>query len=437
METNIDRIAAKARKESKACFTSLAHHITKELLWENLNKIPKQTGVGIDEQNVQSAKLQFNKWSTEMIQAVHRRGYKPLPARRVYIPKPGKTQKRPIAVPTVADRALQRATAQILNAIYEQDFLNCSFGGRPHKSAHQALATLQGVIMNKKVNWIYEVDLKNYFGSLNHKVVERFIKHRVKDPRILTLIRRWLKAGVMEEGKYQPTEEGASQGGPISVLISNIYLHYVLDLWIEKVVKRHMTGEVYYLRYIDDFVVCFQYQSDATRFQKALTKRLAKFFLEAEPDKTRLIEFGRSAGHKGQTKKMQTLYFLGFTMYCTKSRTGKFKLGRKTEKTRLRRSHAKMKALIKQLRHFSVKDQEKTINRALIGHYQYYGIGGNIASLYRLYCFVVREWKRSLSLRSQKGKVNWEKYKRMLERYPLKKPKIVLPYRKMTELAML
>jgi group II intron reverse transcriptase/maturase len=205
-----------------------------------------------------------------MLQSVHRQGYQAPPIRRVYIPKPGKQEKRPLGVPCVTDRALQRSTAQVLSAIYEQDFLPCSFGGRPGLGAHHALATLNEVIAGKKVSWVLEADLKNFFGSLDHGWLLRFVELRVGDPRLLSLIRRWLKAGVLEDGELHPNEEGTPQGGSISVLLSNLYLHYVLDLWFEQVVKPRLMGEAYLVRYIDDFVVCFQYRADALRMQKEL-----------------------------------------------------------------------------------------------------------------------------------------------------------------------
>mgnify|MGYP003118650132 CR=1 FL=1 len=211
-----------------------------------------------------------------MLQSLHRQGYRAPAVRRVYIPKPGKTEKRPLGVPTIADRALQRSAAEVLSAIYEQDFLPCSFGGRPKLSAHHALATLNEVIAGGKISWVLEADLKNFFGSLSHEWMLRFVEHRVGDPRLIGLIRRWLKAGAMEDGAVHPSEEGTPQGGSISVLLSNLYLHYVLDLWFERVVKVRLRGKARLVRYIDDFVICFQYREDALRVENALHRRLGK-----------------------------------------------------------------------------------------------------------------------------------------------------------------
>src|SRR4051812_6196411 len=281
METGLERIADKARREPKLRFTSLAHHITADRVWRNLCHIPNHSAPGVDGQRTSEAKESFQGWIGEMLQSVHRKGYKAPVIRRVYIPKPGKQEKRPLGVPTVSDRALQRSTAEVLSAIYEQDFLPCSFGGRPGRGAHHALATLNEVIAGRKVGWVIEADLKNFFGSLDHDWLLQFVQHRVGDPRLISLIRRWLKAGVLEEGVVTPSEMGTPQGGSISVLLSNIYLHYALDLWFERVAKPRLRGEAYLVRYIDDFVVCFQFREDALRLQEALCKRLGKFGLRS------------------------------------------------------------------------------------------------------------------------------------------------------------
>ncbi len=225
MATGLERIAAKAREEPKLQFTSLAHHETTERGWKNLQHIPNNSAPGVDHQTVTGAKEHCDRWIEPMLEAVHRQGYQAPPIRRVYIPKPGKPEKRPIGVPCISDRALQRSTAEVLSAIYEQDFLPCSFGGRPGVGAHQALATLNEVIAGSKVGWVLEADLKNFFGSLDQGWLLRFVQHRVGDPRLIGLIRRWLKAGILEEGEIHPNEEGTPQGGSISVLLSNVYLH--------------------------------------------------------------------------------------------------------------------------------------------------------------------------------------------------------------------
>jgi RNA-directed DNA polymerase len=441
METDLERIAAKARSEPTLRFTSLAHHITPDRVCRNLMRIPSRSAVGTDGQTAQAAKDSFNEWIGPMLQSVHRQGYHAPAVRRVYIPKPGKTEKRPLGVPTIADRALQRSAAEVMSAIYEQDFLPCSFGGRPRLSAHHALATLNEIIAGGKISWVLEADVKNFFGSLSHEWLLRFVEHRVGDPRLINLIRRWLKAGVMEDGAIHPSDEGTPQGGSISVLLSNLYLHYVLDLWFERVVRGRLRGEARLVRYIDDFVICFQYREDAIRVEAALRRRLEKFSLTLEPDKTRLVEFGRfaqrQAGKRGRTRP-ETLYFLGMTLYCSRNLKGNFKVGMRTEKSRLRRSLATLRERMRQIRHFAITDQAHEINLILRGHYAYYGIAGNLRSLLKVYRTVERYWRKMLQSRSRDGKrLTWEIFSKIKERCPLLRPKLRLPYGKLQTLAVL
>jgi RNA-directed DNA polymerase len=441
METDLERIAAKARSEPTLRFTSLAHHITPDRVCRNLMRIPSRSAVGIDGQTAQAAKDSFSEWIGPMLQSVHRQGYHAPAVRRVYIPKPGKTEKRPLGVPTIADRALQRSAAEVMSAIYEQDFLPCSFGGRPRLSAHHALATLNEIIAGGKISWVLEADVKNFFGSLSHEWLLRFVEHRVGDQRLINLIRRWLKAGVMEDGAIHPSDEGTPQGGSISVLLSNLYLHYVLDLWFERVVRGRLRGEARLVRYIDDFVICFQYREDAIRVETTLRRRLEKFSLTLEPDKTRLVEFGRfaqrQAGKRGRTRP-ETLYFLGMTLYCSRNLKGNFKVGMRTEKSRLRRSLATLRERMRQIRHFAITDQAHEINLILRGHYAYYGIAGNLRSLLKVYRTVERYWRKMLQSRSRDGKrLTWEIFSKIKERCPLLRPKLRLPYGKLQALAVL
>jgi group II intron reverse transcriptase/maturase len=439
MSPGLERRAAKARHEPKLCFTSLAHHIDAERLWRNLCHVPRHTAPGSDGQTVDELKQDVVAWSAATLRALHTQGYRPPPVRRTYIPKPGKHELRPLGVPCIGARVLQRSVADVLTAIYEQDFLPCSFGGRPELGAHHALATLPEVIAGKPVSWIYEADLRNFFGSLAPGWLRRFVQHRVGDPRILRLIRRWLKAGVLEDGSIEPSEEGVPQGGRISVVLSNLYLHYVLDLWFERVVKPRLQGEAYLMRYIDDFVVCCQYQTDAQRFAQALVKRLAKFALVLEPTKTRLVAFGRFAERdaKRQGQRLETLTFLGLTLYCTRNRRGNFKVGWRTDKTRLRRSLAKFHQLLQSIRHEPLREQAEQINQGLRGHYAYDGIAGNVGSLLGVYRHVERYWRAMLSSRSQKGKVRWEVFLAIKRKYPFQRPKLTLPYMRLKQYAVL
>lgn len=284
-----------------------------------------------------------------------------------------------------------------------------------------------------------EADLKNFFGSLDHGWLLRFVEHRVGDPRIISLIKRWLKAGVLEEGELRSVEMGTPQGGSIRVLLSNICLHYVLDLWFEKVIKPKLKGEAYLVRYIDDFVVCFQLRSDAIQFQDGLVKRLEKFSLELEAKKTRLVEFGRFALRmaKEQGKRLETIYFLGFTHFCTRNRKGNFMVGRKIEKSRFRRSVQNIRSLMREIRHYSLREQVEKINQVLRGHYAYYGVGGNFKSLFKIHRLAERYWHKMLCSRSRKSYITWERFNFLKQVFPLQRPKFSVPYIRMKALAVL
>jgi group II intron reverse transcriptase/maturase len=439
MTTGLERIAAKAKVEPRLKFTSLAYHLSAERILKCLQAIPNATGIGVDEVDVLEAKDSYKEWLPTMLKAIHSKGYRVPPVRRVHIPKPRKSEKRPIGVPTVTDGPLQKAVCEILTPIYECDFISCSYGGRPEKSAHMALSKLRETICTRKVSWILEADLKNFFGSMNHRWIMTFMQERISDPRILSLLRRWLKAGVLEQGILQSVDRGTPQGGPISVLISNVYLHYVLDLWIEKIVKSRMRGEIYFVRYLDDFAICFQYRDDADKVSSILAKRLGKFGLELEPSKTKLIEFGKYArlNSKRYNRPMETLYFLGFTICCGVSNKGRFTVNMKTEKSRFRRSAMAIKERLKTNRHLPLREQCLAINRFLEGRYRYYGVSSNIRALERIYLVVYRCWRKALSSRSQSGYVNWRKYETILKHFPVSKPRIYLIFERMSEMAAL
>ena len=278
------------------------------------------------------------------------------------------------------------------------------------------------------------------FGSLGHDWILQFVEHRIGDPRVISLIRRWLKAGVLEAGVVTPSEMGTPQGGSISVLLSNIYLHYVLDLWFERVVKPRLRGEARLVRYIDDFVLCFQYREDALRVQNALCKRLRKFGLTLEPSKTKLVEFGRFAQRhaaKRGRKRPETIYFLGFTLYCTRNLKGNFKVGMRTEKSRFRRSLMSLQDLMRRMRHLPVLEQVSNVNAVLRGHYAYYGIAGNFRSLQKVHRAVERYWHKMLCSRSWAGRITWEVFHQIKQRHPILRPKLYLPYKELQALAVL
>ena len=324
MSTGLERIAAKARQEPTLRCTSRAHHLDAERRWHNLCHGPRPTAPGSEGQTVDEAKQEFGAWSEATLRAVHTQGYRPPPVRRTYIPKPGQREQRPLGVPCVGDRVLQRSVADVLSAIYEQDFLPCSFGGRPGVGVHHALATLHEVIAGKPVSWVYEADRRHFFGSLDQGWFLRFVHHRVGAPRLRRLLRRWLQAGVLEDGVIEPSAAGVPQGGSVSVVLSHLSLHDVLDRWVARIVKPRLHGEAYLVRYLDAFVVCFQHRADAERFQRVWVTRLAKCALTLEPKKTRLVAFGRFAERKarGQGKRPEPCAFLGLPHACTRNHQG-------------------------------------------------------------------------------------------------------------------
>jgi len=426
---------ARARK------TSLAHLLTAEFLTETWKQINRRGASGVDGETAKEYERGLDTRVQELCERLKRGAYKAPPVRRVEIPKgPGRAGTRPLGIPTVADRALQRSASQVLSAIYEQDFLSCSFGGRPGRGAHQALATLHERIAGGKIEWVLEAGLKNFFGSLSHEWMLRFVEHRVGDQRLISLIRRWLKAGVLEDGEIHPNEEGTPQGGSISVLLSNLYLHYVLDLWFERVVKPRLRGEAGMVRYIDDFVLCFQYRADALRAQETLVKRLRRFSLTLELTKTKLVEFGRFAyrhASKRGRKRPETICFLGLTLYCTRNQKGNFRIAMRTEKSRLRRALMRLQDQMRRMRHLSPQEQVNHLNQMLRGHYAYYGVAGNLRALLRVHRAVEHYWRKMLSSRSWHGRIRWEQFQRIKEQFPLLRPKLHHSYRELQAIAIL
>ncbi|MET4751139.1 reverse transcriptase domain-containing protein [Bradyrhizobium sp. RT11b] len=393
METKLEQIVVKARREPNLRFTSLAHHITRDRVLENLSKIPKRSAAGVDGQTLEAARESFGGWIELMLQSIHRQGYRAPNIRRVYIPSPVRRRSAPLGFQLLPTGPSSAARLRSCPPCTSRTSCPARSGGRPKLSAHHALATLNEVIAGGMISSVLEADLKNFFGSLDHDWVLRFVEYRVGDPRLISLIRRWLKAGVLEDGAVHPSEQGTPRGGSISVLLSNLHLHYVLDLWFERVVKGRLRGEARLVRYID-FVICFQYRSDAIPVQEALRLRLGKFGLTLEPTKTKLVEFGRfaqrHAGKRGRNRP-ETIYFLGLTLYCMRNQKGNFKAGMRTEKSRLKRSLMSLQELMRRIRHYKISDQAGEINAVLRGHYAYYGVAGNLRNLVKVYRAVERK----------------------------------------------
>lgn len=427
MSPELRRIAEKARTDRRVQFTSLAHLLTVEGLEEAWKALKKRSSAGID--GVTAA--EYERDLRGNLERLHERlragGYVAPPVRRAYVPKEG-GESRPIGVPTIEDKIVQAAVARILSAIYEADFLPCSYGFRPGRSAHQALEALDQAIFRGRVSWVLDADISAFYDSMDRGALRQFLEHRVKDRSLLRLIAKWLHAGVLEDGVVFHPVTGTPQGGVISPILANVYLHYALDRWAEKVMRPQLRGEFYMVRYADDVAFAFQYQDDAARFAAALRGRLGKFGLQLNEAKTRLIEFGRFAAANAarRNRKPATFDFLGFTHSCGTSRTGRFKVIRRTAATRLRRAITRVTAWCRAHRHLPVPDQWRYLCSVLRGHYQYYGLTGNMASLRGFLAQLTRAWRKWLDRRSQRGRMSWARFGQLLLRHPL--PAAWLPH---------
>jgi RNA-directed DNA polymerase len=425
MSTDINRITELAKEDPKRQFSSIAHLITVEKLKEAFRSLRKDASAGIDGVTYE----QYETNVEENIRQLHQRlkdgKYRAQPLRRVYIPKEDGKQ-RPISIPALEDKLVQKAVVDLMNAIYEQDFLQCSYGFRPGRGQHQALDEVGRVICTRPTGWILEIDIRSYFDSIVRSALVEMIERRVNDGSVLRLIQKWIKVGAIDNGRLLVSETGTGQGQPISPLLANIYLHYILDQWFEEVVKPRLKGEAYEIRFADDAILCFQHKEDAEKVLSVLPKRFEKYGLTLHPEKTRLIEFGRYAERNArrQGRKPETFDFLGLTHICARSRWGKFTVHVKTIAKRFRRG---LKAIVdwcKQHRHDPVAEQQKTLNAKLRGHYQYYGRPTNYLSLWQFYRRVRRIWREWLSRRTRGRPLTWDRFMEILRHYPLLRPRI-------------
>ncbi len=354
---------------------------------------------------------------TDLHARVHRGAYRALPSRRTYIPKADGRQ-RPLAVAALEDKIVQRATVAVLNSIYEEEFLGFSYGFRPKRGQHDALDALVVGITRKRVNFILDADVRSFFDEVSQGWLVRFVEHRIGDPRIVRLIQKWLKAGVLEDGVVTVSDKGTGQGSVISPLLANVYLHYVFDLWADRWRRREATGDVIIVRYADDIVVGFEHETDARRFWDAMQKRFEEFALSLHPDKTRLIEFGRHAAArraKAGLGKPETFNFLGFTFICGRSRAGKFLVKRKSRRDRMRARLKDIKEELRRRRHQPIPEQGKWLAQVVRGYFAYHAVPTNSASIRAFRHYVVDLWRRSLSRRSQKGRITWERIKQIAD----------------------
>lgn len=420
-------ISGRARREPKYQFTCLAHLLNEEFLKECYFSLGKDRASGVDGVTWTEYGKDLDGNLNKLVTRMKVKRYKPLPAKRVYIPK-DEHQKRPLGMPALEDKIVQKGISRILEVIYEADFLDCSYGFRPERNCHQAINAVDKTIMTKPINHIIDADIKGYFDSVSHKWMIEFLRVRIKDPSFLLLIRRFLKAGYFEAGLIVATEQGTPQGGNLSPILSNVFLHYVLDLWFEKRVRPQTRGACYLARYADDFVCMVRYADDARRIEQALRERFTKFDLELHPVKTRVISFGRyeRKNAEQQNRRPNTFDFLGFTHFCDTSRRGRFMVGRKTSRKKFRMKCKEMNDYLRRIRNFKKAKEWWPILRAkLRGHYQYYGVSGNMRSLNRYYSLTIRMTLKWLNRRSQRKSFSWEMFNKYLEHYPLPKPRIV------------
>lgn len=425
----LDRVRNAARQRKKEKFTVLLHHVSTELLLESFLALKRHAACGVDGLTWEDYEVHLE----ENLQSLHKRvqsgSYRALPVRRVFIPKADGRQ-RPLGIAALEDKIVQRATTKVLNAIYEEDFLGFSYGFRPQRGQHDALDALSVAISSTPVNWILDADIKGFFDAVDQQWLIRFVEHRIGDERIIRLVRKWLKAGVLEEGQWQSSDMGTPQGAVISPLLANIYLHYVFDLWVWQWRKREAKGRVVVVRYADDIVTGFELEADARRFWDAMRTRFEQFGLELHGGKTRLIEFGRFAAAKRKWRgqgKPETFTFLGFTFICGKSRQGKFMLWRKTRADRMRAKLVELRQQMRRRMHDSIPEQGAWLAAVVRGFNAYHAVPTNIRAIGTFRYHVVEIWLKSLRRRSQKYNLTWERMLRLANAW-LPTPRILHPW---------
>lgn len=428
--SGLQRVREAARKDTRLQFTALLHHVSAPLLLDSFYALKREAAPGVDGITWQEYETDLDRRLEDLHSRVHRGTYRALPSKRAYIPKPDGRQ-RPLGIAALEDKIVQHAVGTVLNQIYEEDFVGFSYGFRPGRSQHDALDALWMGIMRKKVNWVLDADVRDFFGTISHEWMDKFLQHRIADRRILRLIKKWLRAGVSEDGEWSKTERGTPQGAVISPLLGNVYLHYVFDLWVQHWRKHRAAGEVIVVRYADDSVLGFQYRADAERFLQEWRVRLQKFGLELHPDKTRLIEFGRFAASDRKQRgegKPETFAFLGFTHICGQTRkNGKFLVLRQSIRKRFL---AKLKQVKDELRirmHQPLAEVGRWLRSVVQGYFNYHAVPGNIASLRNFRFEVSKLWRRVIHRRSQRSRITWELVSQLVDAW-LPLPTILHPY---------
>src|SRR6266849_2703194 len=425
----LERVRTAARLDKEERFTALLHHVDIALLRQAYLWLKREAAPGVDGVTWAEYGQGLEEKLEDLHGRVHRGSYRALPSRRRYIPKPDGRQ-RPLGIAALEDKIVQRAVVEVLNAIYEEDFLGFSYGFRPGRSQHNALDALAVGITRTRVNWILDADIRSFFDTVSHEWLIRFVEHRIGDRRMVRLIHKWLKAGVMEAGEVKPAMVGTPQGAVVSPLLANIYLHYVLDLWVRQWRHRHAQGNVIVVRYADDLVAGFEHQADAGRFLAALRQRLESFALSLHPDKTRLIEFGRHAAANRERRgcgKPETFHFLGFTHICGRTRNGKFSLQRKTRRDRLRAKLREVKETLRRRLHAPINEQGTWLQQVVRGYFAYHAVPNNIQALAAFRRGIKWLWWRSLRRRSEKDRTTRSAINRLVARW-LPKPGITHPW---------
>ena len=425
----LEGVRAAARTDGKLRVTALLHHITCDVLRDSFFLLKKSAVPGVDGMTWMAYADGLEGRITDLHRRVHTGAYRALPSKRAYIPK-ADGQQRPLGIAALEDKIVQSAMVWVLNAIYEQDFAGFSYGFRPRRSQHDCLDALATALMRKRVNWVLDADIRRFFDTIDHGWLMKFLEHRIADRRILRLIQKWLTAGVMEAGCWTETTEGTPQGAGISPLLANIYLHYVFDWWAKHWRQTTANGEVYLVRYADDFVVCFERKEDGERFLTDLTERLRPFGLSLHPDKTRLIEFGRfaaSARRRRGEGRPDTFNFLGFAHYCGRTRDGRPIIWRKTIAKRMTAKVKDVKAQLMKRRHDPIPDLGAWLKAVITGYFNYHAIPGNRESMGAFHREICRAWLQALRRRSQRTRMNWQRFKQLIQRW-LPKPETKHPY---------
>lgn len=422
--TPLSRLTELAKEDSARRFYSIAHLLTPRALYEAFKELRKDASAGVDGVKYQDYQKELGRNLQGLWERVKSGKYRAQPLRRVYIPKEDGKSERPISIPALEDKIVQGATVRLLNAIFEVDFLDCSYGSRPGRSPHQALDELDRVLFRESITHVLEMDIKSYFDSIVRKHLVEMIERRVSDGSILRLIGKWINVGVIDNGRLLETDEGVGQGQVISPFLANVYLHHILDRWFEDEVKPRLKGKAFLVRYVDDAVLCFQNAEDAQKVLTVLEKRFSNYGLTLHPEKTRLVKFGRAALEEAERigKAPDTFDFLGLTHIPERSRRGSYRPGVKTMKKRLKRGLKEAGRWCKTHRHDPVGQQQETLNAKLRGHYQYYGRSSNFRSLWGFHREVCRLWHKWLGRRSRGAPMPWATFQNLLSRHPLLKP---------------